>query len=389
MKLTFPEIVSAPSYDYVKYQDLTDTLIWKDCSYIISKECCKTILEKLDNYGGLYNAVTFNGKTLLPKDLHIFMRCHELKDLQERVHAEIAWLCEENYCVPQGCKKIDQRKLDMFKEKLTGKDDVIVDKENPALLTSDIALLTRDEWLSIQVIQMYVDMLNKRNSDVVTVMFLSIQHLSHEENVKRIKKWKNKTMRSCCMILHIQLCNDRHSLVADHKSHISGNHWVCLYYSFEEDIWLYVDSLGFSVPNNLLQQLEPFNTAVHEVYGKKERTKINVHVAHCHIEGKNICTNKCIEGFPFQGTDASICGAASILSGVILTIQSFPSQISKVIASKTLTRVFSWVHELEKYGSFLRRVLILWYLEKKIDLSLINIIDSQVKNQFSFLQLAQ
>ena len=337
MKLTFPEIESAPSYDYVKYQDQTDTLIWKDYSYIISKECCKKILEKLGNYNEVYNAVMFNGKTLLPKDLDIFMRCHKLKDLKERVDAEIAWLCEENYCVPRGCKKIDQRKLDMFKEKLTGKDNFMVDKENPTLLTSDIALLTRDEWLNLQVIQVYVDMLNKRNLDVVTIMFSSIQHLSHKEKVKRIKKWKNKTMRSCCMILHIQLCNDRHSLVADHKSHISGNHWVCLYYSFEEDIWLYIDSLGCSAPNNLLQQLEPFHTVVHEVYGKKERTKVHVHVAHSHIEGKNICTNKCMEGFPFQGTDASICGAASILSVVILTKQSFSSQISKVIASKTLT----------------------------------------------------
>ena len=388
MKLTFPEIESTPSYDYVKYHDETDTLIWRDCSYIISKECCQKIQEKLLNYNGVYNAVKFNGKTLLPKDLDVFMRCHKLKDLKERVDAEITWLCEENYCIPQGCKKIDQRKLDMFKEKLTGKDNVAVDKENPTLLTSDIALLTRDEWLNLQVIKMYVDMLNKRDVDVVTIMFSSIQHLSHKEKVKCIQKWKNKNMRSCCIIFHIQLCNDRDSLVANHKSRVSGNHWVCLYYSFEEDIWLYVDSLGCSAPSDLLEQLEPFNTAVREVYGENERSKIHVHLAHSHSESKNICTNNCMEGFPFQGTDTSICGAASILSVVILTIQSFPFQMSNVIASKTLTRVFSWVHELEKYGSFLRRVLILWYLEKKIDLSLISMIDSQVKNHFSLLQLA-
>ena len=235
---------------------------------------------------------------------------------------------------------------------------------------------------------MYVDMLNKRDVDVVTIMFSSIQHLSHKEKVKCIQKWKNTNMRSCCIIFHIQLCNDRDSLVANHKSGVSGNHWVCLYYSFEEDIWLYVDSLGYSAPSDLLEQLEPFNTAVREVYGENERSKIHVHLAHSHSESKNICTNNCMESFPFQGTDTSICGAASILSVVILTIQSFPFQMSNVIASKTLTRVFSWVHELEKYGSFLRRVLILWYLEKKIDLSLISMIDSQVKNHFSLLQLA-
>ena len=97
----------------------------------------------------------------------------------------------------------------MFKEKLTGKDNVAVDKENPTLLTSDIALLTRDEWLNLQVIKMYVDMLNKRDVDVVTIMFSSIQHLSHKEKVKCIQKWKNKNMRSCCIIFHIQLCNDK------------------------------------------------------------------------------------------------------------------------------------------------------------------------------------
>lgn len=387
MKLTFPEIESVHSYKYVKCDDQTVTSTQKDCSCIISKEWCKKFQEKLGNCNGVYNAVEFNGETLLLKDLDIYRRCHQLKDLKEKVNSEITWLCEEKYCIPPGCKRIDQKKLDIFNEKLLkGKDNAIVDEENGTLLTSDIAFLTHDGWLSLQVIQMYIDMLNKKNVNVVTIMFSEIQHLSHEEMVKCVKEWKKETMRSCCMILHIQLSNDRDPVVADCQFSVIGNHWVCLYYSFEENCWLYVDSLGYVKPSNLSHYLESFNAAVQEVHGKKKNTEINV--AHFHSKGKNICTNKCIESFPFQGTDTNICGAASILSVVILTTQLFPSQISESIASKTLPEVFPWFHELEKYGGFLRRVLILWYLEKKIDLSLINMIPSQkkVKNLFLFLQ---
>lgn len=114
MKLTFPEIESVHSYKYVKCDDQTVTSIQKDCSCIISKEWCKKFQEKLGNCNGVYNAVEFNGKTLLLKDLDIYRRCHQLKDLKEKVNSEITWLCEEKYCIPPGCKRIDQKKLDIF-----------------------------------------------------------------------------------------------------------------------------------------------------------------------------------------------------------------------------------------------------------------------------------
>ena len=85
--------------------------------------------------------------------------------------------------------------------------------------------------------------------------------------------------------------------------------------------------------------------------------------------GNKNCTESCIKYFPFQGTDMNICGAASILSAIILTKEVFLSSIAKY---KKLPSSYSWFSKLEKYNKFLRNVFIVWYVNDAIDLSLIN-----------------
>ena len=52
---------------------------------------------------------------------------------------------------------------------------------------------------------------------------------------------------------------------------------------------------------------------------------------------------------------------------------------------KKLPEIYSWLSKLERYSDFLRRVLIIWLLEKRIDLSLINM-ETKVKEVPSFLK---
>ena len=231
---------------------------------------------------------------------------------------------------------------------------------------------------------MYAGMLNKNSTNTRTVLFANIEGLSDEKMTRLVGDWKNENVEGCCLIMNIKLHSSGTSVVANTKN--PGNHWVCIYHTFKDNIWLYVDSLGNSQPRDLLRRLKSFKSTVQEVYSMNKRANVQIEAAHYHLNGAT-CTTKCIQGFPIQGNNGDKCGAASIISAVLLTNKSLPSQILQVISWKALPKVYPWLHELDRYGSFIRRVLISWYIEKKINLSLINMNDFQKKvgNCFNLL----
>ena len=166
-------------------------------------------------------------------------------------------------------------------------------------------------------------------------------------------------------------------------STLTGNHWVCIYHHFSTNLWIYADSLGFSPPEHLFQTLRPFRETVQQIYVIDNCDDINLIIAHTHGIQSNInCTKRCIQHFPCQGNDMNICGVASIMSAIVLRNKRF---ISDILAHKKLPQIYSWLSKLERYSDFLRRVLIIWFLEKRIDLSLINM-KTKVKEVPTFLK---
>ena len=186
-------------------------------------------------------------------------------ELKCRVDLEITWLNENNYNIPPGCKNVDQGKLDLFKEALLmDHENTCVEKRTRDVLTSDIALLTCNRWLNSSIIQMYADMLNKNSTNSRTILFPHFESLSDENMTRLVGYWKNEGVESCCLIMNIQLRSSRNSRVADAKK--PGNYWVCIYHTFKDNIWLYIDSLGNSRPRDLLERLESFKSTVQKVY---------------------------------------------------------------------------------------------------------------------------
>ena len=69
-----------------------------------------------------------------------------------------------------------------------------------------------------------------------------------------------------------------------------------------------------------------------------------------------------------------------IMSAIVLRNKGF---ISDILTHKKLPQIYSWLSKLERYSDFLRRVLIIWFLEKRIDLSLIKL-ETKVKEVPTF-----
>ena len=175
------------------------------------------------------------------------------------------------------------------------------------------------------------------------------------------------TQESCCIIINIRFTDTISSYVADSK--VTGNHWVCICSRFEPNLWLYADTLGCSLLENLFQYLGPLKDTVQKVYILSYTEDACLHAAHPHsFRSNKYRTESCTKYVPFQSTDMNICGVATIMSAIVLTNDVLFSHIMK---NSSLPRSFSWLKAFDSYSDFIRKTFIVWYIKEMIDLSLL------------------
>ena len=64
-----------------------------------------------------------------------------------------------------------------------------------------------------------------------------------------------------------------------------------------------------------------------------------------------------------------ICLVGSIVSSIILSIDTF---LLSILKTKSLPKHFCWPSMLNKYSEFIRKVLVVWFVKREVDLSLLN-----------------
>ena len=213
----------------------------------------------------------------------------------------------------------------------------------------------------------------KTNTKVI--IFSAIQESSVGMLMALVSQWKTERVDSCCILMNICLSETGKTLMAN--SRITGNRWVCIYHQFESNLWVFVDCLGYSPLDQLYQSFSALRIAVQCMYNFIDSNETSLIMAHSH----GFCVNKkcnknCIKHFKHQGSDMNICGLASILSAVVLIKKSF---VKQTLIHRRLAPCYSWFSNLVYYGDFLRRVVIIWDLDSRIDLSLINMDINQRK----------
>ena len=119
--------------------------------YLIPFTDCETAFESLDKYENRYDAVIINGKVLHRNDINALKRIHQLEDIQNSVKLENEWFEKlPSTNLPQNCPPLDMNSIKRFNElslnHVGGK--TIKSLNNQRILTADLALLTRSNWLN-------------------------------------------------------------------------------------------------------------------------------------------------------------------------------------------------------------------------------------------------
>lgn len=187
------------------------------------------------------------------------------------------------------------------------------------------------------------------------IIFSAIQESSVAMFMALVSQWKTERVDSCCILMNICLSETGKTFMAN--SRITGNHWVCISYQFESNLWVFADCLGNSPLNQLYQSFSTLRIAVQCMYNLVDSNKTNLIMANSHgfcVSRK--CNKNCIKHFEHQGSDMNICGLASILSVVVLINKSF---VMQTLIHRRLVPCYSWFSNLVYYGVLY--VLLVYY----------------------------
>ena len=136
----------------------------------------------LKKHSQRFNAIQIGNQTHSGNDLDIIQRTHNLMALKKKVMDEIEWFENINYPKPPHVSDIPRSKLTAFKIILmNGVDNKCFDKQSSTSLVSDLSLLTFKNWLDLEIINLFIKLINNSSDTGQVISLRDIQHSLQEK----------------------------------------------------------------------------------------------------------------------------------------------------------------------------------------------------------------
>ena len=123
------------------------------------------------------------------EDIDVFIRKHKLINLQNKVNNELKWLQSQSL-KPEGVAEIPENILPEFSLiLLEGRENACHKKSNPRQLISDLALLSGKNWLNLEVIEVFISIINKIRPEYKIISAPALQEYSRTYNnlIEKVK----------------------------------------------------------------------------------------------------------------------------------------------------------------------------------------------------------
>ena len=146
----------------------------------------------------------------------------------------------------------------------------------------------------------------------------------------------------------------------------SGDHWSCVHINLETGDGIYADLTGREVPRDFEDTFSNFFSSNMQSIRKNYDFTKSVRVAHetQSTESAHKCGYFCVKNFINQRNDMNVSGAAAIFSAITM----FDFQIAtKIIRKRKMTCYCARMNDLESYSSFVRKLLVKWYIAGQIN----------------------
>ena len=109
---------------------------------------------------------------------------------------------------PEGVAEIPENILSEFSLiLLEGRDNTCHKKSNPWLLISDLALLSGKNCLILEVIEVFISMINKTRPECKIISAPALREYSRNYNnlIEKLKLWKKQGVSLFCFTINVRL----------------------------------------------------------------------------------------------------------------------------------------------------------------------------------------
>ena len=236
----FPKVKMVGKIQYSNYHG--EILNFFGFKFLVPLSDCQQIVQTFSRRKN-YNGVKIDGKICFREDIDAFIRMHKLINLQNNENNELKWLQSQSL-KPEGVAEIPENILPEFSLTLMeGRGNAFHKEGNPRLLISDLALLSGKNWLNLEVIEVFISMINKIRPECKVISAPAIREYSRNYNtlIEKVKLWKKQGVETFCFIINVRL--DKSGVIRA-SSMVSGNHWSCVHFNLRTGDRLYADSIG-------------------------------------------------------------------------------------------------------------------------------------------------
>eukprot|EP00112_Aurelia_sp_Birch-Aquarium-sp1_P005421 Seg1616.2 transcript_id=Seg1616.2/GoldUCD/mRNA.D3Y31 product="hypothetical protein" protein_id=Seg1616.2/GoldUCD/D3Y31 len=305
------------------------------------------------------------------QELQKIKRLQEYKTMQNKVSEEKAWFNKEPTS-PYGISTKPNMnvvgKLHSFLLQHGDGESFM----KPFTMGEDVASLCCNRWVSLGLVQAFVKIMNATESSSRALILNGFDRYTS----KRINELlqlspENSKLEHLLLLINVGLeSTTGKSFVSDYSR--KGNHWAVLDIDITNKKFLYCDSLGWPVPDDLRQMISPIIRSLQELTGRRlpvpcARNPVVIRSAHVpkkvNERGQHECTPECLVNFPLQRCQA-ICGPIAILTAAICVL--FPD-LWKILKESHLpiNHPILWFAAPSHYAQYLRTFLAEVLVKKK------------------------
>ncbi|XP_066916282.1 uncharacterized protein [Clytia hemisphaerica] len=346
----------------------TDKKSGIDNHILLTQSDCFNIEKTLES--GKFKCVIVNETYFFSKkDIDTLKNVHRIEEIKESLVNEEKWLRDATFRVPHQDFRVDPSIIEKFAFLCqNGKDGKSVKSINGSqILTSDLCLLLGRNWIPRSLIEHLAYILNKQQTSalIFSYQYLFLERTTELEEL--VKKWVERKVETLIVITNVRKDKLSQTFIGTNtKNGNPGNHWTTLAFDLKSGRSIYVDSLGWKIPEELSQKLQEFAGTIRNYFPSMPSEMIRIESAHCtktHDGPKTSkCSRDCYDNTPYQGINGNICGVVSFLTAVV-----FSKNLELIYDQKAFPVENKWLLSIYNHVEYARYVLMKWYWEERID----------------------
>ena len=196
---------------------------------------CELIEATLKKHPDRYNVARIGSELYDLEDIQACKRILEARDLQQQIKQERTWFSLSEIHSPVDFPKVDTIILQSFQNLVNENcHQSCVTRAYPSLLTSDLTLLIGQNWINLQLIEIFSDFINNKSSNSINISLPTlITAIEQGDLLEKIEGYKKD--KKDCFIIIVNVGQNRDLTTEAVVQGGKGNHWASLAIDLDQE----------------------------------------------------------------------------------------------------------------------------------------------------------